>query len=212
MRNNKSMSKDISSELARLSKAVLDASDIESVRGYEGQAANLYFSLFGSMVKGQLGEKFTEHGRSRRPPPDPVNSCLSMAYTLLTHECVAAIRLARLEPSIGALHISRPGRPALALDLMEPFRPLISDSIAITAFNREELRLEHFRQTSAGCMFTDQGRRVFFEIYGKRMNTCVTHPVFGYRLCYRRMLVLHARMIAAWLMGEVQNLAFLTTR
>jgi len=212
MRNNKSTPKEISAELARLSKFVLDLSDIESVRGYEGQAANLYFGLFGGMINGQLGEQFTAHGRSRRPPPDPVNSCLSMAYTLLTNECVAALRLARLEPAIGALHVSRPGRPALALDLMEPFRPLISDSIVITAFNRKELRSEHFRHTSVGCMFTEQGRRVFFEIYGKRMNTQITHPIFGYRLSYRRMLVLHARMIAAWLLGEIENLSFLTTR
>ena len=125
---------------------------------------------------------------------------------------MAALRQARLEPSIGAFHVSRPGRPALALDLMEPFRPLVADSVAIAAFNRCELGEGHFMRTSAGCTLTDSGRRAFFNAWGRRMETEVTHPVFGYKLSYRRMLVLHARMIAAWLLGEVPSLAFLTTR
>jgi len=125
---------------------------------------------------------------------------------------LAALRLASLEPSIGAFHASRPGRPALALDLMEPFRPLIADSVAIAAFNRGELGEGHFTRTAAGFLFSDSGRRGFFDAYGRRMETEITHPVFGYRLSYRRMLVLHARMIAAWLLGEVPSLAFLTTR
>ena len=135
-----------------------------------------------------------------------------MAYSILTHECVAALRLARLEPSIGAYHVSRPGRPAFALDLMEPFRPLIADSVAISAFNRNELCDGHFLRTSVGCAFTDAGRKAFFNAYARRMDVEVRHPVFEYRLSYRRMLVLHARMIAAWLLGEVPTLAFLTTR
>ena len=130
----------------------------------------------------------------------------------LTHECVAALRQARLEPSIGAFHVSRPGRPALALDLMEPFRPLIGDSVAVAAFNRGELTEGHFIRTASGCMLTDAGRRAFFSVWGRRMDTEIMHPVFKYRLSYRRMLVLHARMIAAWLLGEVPSLSFLTTR
>lgn len=131
---------------------------------------------------------------------------------MLTHECVSALRVGRLEPSIGAYHTSRPGRPALALDLMEPFRPLIADSIAIAAFNRGELTNGHFQRTTAGCMFTDAGRKAFFQAYARRLDTEVTHPVFGYKLSYRRMLALHARMIAAWCVGEIETLAFLTTR
>jgi CRISPR-associated protein Cas1 len=137
---------------------------------------------------------------------------LSFGYSMLTHECVAACRLASLEPTLGALHTTRPGRPALALDLMEPFRPLIADSIAVSAFNRGELVEGHFLRTAAGCAMTDSGRKGFFSAYGRRMETEVTHPVFEYRLSYRRMLMLHARLIAAWLLGEVPTLAFLTTR
>jgi CRISPR-associated protein Cas1 len=95
---------------------------------------------------------------------------------------------------------------------MEPFRPLIADSITISAFNRGELTEGHFLRSAVGCVLTDHGRRAFFDAYGRRLETEVTHPVFHYRLSYRRMLVLHARMIAGWLLGEVPSLAFLTTR
>lgn len=188
------------------------APSTDALRGHEGQAAALYFANFAGMVRSPLAGEFDVNGRRRRPPPDPINAVLSFAYTMLTHECVAALRLARLEPAIGAFHVSRPGRPALALDLMEPFRPLIADSIAIMAFGRGELAEGHFLRGSAGCVMTDSGRRAFFDVYGRRMETQVTHPAFGYKLSYRRMLMLHARMIAAWLAGEVPGLDFLTTR
>jgi CRISPR-associated endonuclease Cas1/CRISPR-associated protein Cas4 len=198
--------------LAHEAAAAENAGSIASVRGHEGQAGALYFAHFAGMLKGEMAGEFDQHGRQRRPPPDPVNSCLSLAYTMLTHECVAALRTARLEPSIGAFHVSRPGRPALALDLLEPFRPLIADSMTISAFNRGELREGHFQRTAAGCLFTEPGRKAFFNMFGRRMSDEVTHPAFGYKLSYRRMLILHARMIAAWINGEIPTLAFLTTR
>lgn len=212
MRNCSELPPTIPKELKREAEAAASADSIESIRGHEGQAAAIYFRHFSGMFKVPLASEFDANGRKRRPPPDPINSCLSMAYSMLTHECTAALRLARLEPSIGAFHVSRPGRPALSLDLMEPFRPLISDSIAVSAFNRGELTEGHFHRTSAGCAFTDAGRRAFFSVLGRRMETEITHPVFEYRLSYRRMLVLHARMIAAWLVGDVPALEFLTTR
>lgn len=188
------------------------ATDMDVLRGHEGQAAAIYFDRFAGMIKSDIAAEFDANGRQRRPPPDPINAVLSFAYTMLTHECVAAVRLARLEPTIGSLHASRPGRPALACDLMEPFRPLIADSVAVASFNRGELTEGHFLRTKAGCMLTDAGRRAFFGAWGRRMETEVTHPIFGYKLSYRRMLMLHARMIAAWMLGEVPTLAFLTTR
>jgi len=188
------------------------ATSPDSLRGHEGRAAAIYFENFSRMLAGPEAVEFDTNGRQRRPPPDPINACLSLAYTMLVHECVAALRTARLEPTIGAFHVSRPGRPALALDLMEPFRPLIADSMTITAFQRGELRKGHFQTTAAGCLFTDAGRRAFFAVYGRRMAEEVTHPVFGYRLSYRRMIILHAKMIAAWVNGEVPTLSFLTTR
>jgi CRISPR-associated protein Cas1 len=212
VRNYPELPADVSEAMAVQVNQAAKADSLESLRGHEGQAAAIYFDHFAGMLKGTAGAEFDVNGRKRRPPPDPVNSCLSMAYSMLTHECVAALRVARLEPSIGAFHVSRPGRPALALDLMEPFRPLIADSIAIATFNRGELAEGHFLRTSAGCTFTDAGRKAFFEAYARRMDTEVTHPAFGYKLSYRRMLALHARMIAAWCVGEVETLVFLTTR
>jgi CRISPR-associated protein Cas1 len=212
MRNHSALPENVATDLVKEAERARAAESVDSVRGHEGQAAAIYFQHFAGMFKGPLAAEFDVNGRQRRPPPDPINACISLAYSVLTHECVAALRLARLEPSIGAYHVSRPGRPALALDLMEPFRPIIADSIAVAAFNRGELTEGHFQRTAAGCALTDAGRKAFFNAYGRRMDVEVTHPVFEYRLSYRRMLVLHARLIAAWLLGEVPTLAFLTTR
>ncbi len=212
VRNGKDLPAEVAPELDRLAGLTRNAIEIDAVRGYEGQAAAIYFKHFARMFTGPEAQEFNENGRQRRPPPDPINSCISMGYSMLTHECVAALRMARLEPSIGAFHVSRPGRPALALDLMEPFRPLIADSVAVTAFNRGELGSGHFLRTASGCMFTDAGRKAFFGVWARRMNTEVTHPVFGYKFSYRRMIILHARMIAAWVVGDINTLSFLTTR
>ena len=95
---------------------------------------------------------------------------------------------------------------------MEPFRPLIADSVVISLINRGELGLGHFLKTVSGYQLTDHGRKIFFNAYSRRMDTNITHPVFGYKLSYRRMLILHARMIAAWMLNEFDSLAFLTTR
>ena len=240
VRNHESLPPLVADALATEAKSAVDALSLDSLRGHEGQAAAIYFEHFPGMLPEEKGDRsnfperpegcyaqigpvpsfpqysprtlFQTNGRQRRPAPDPVNACLSFAYSMLTHECTAALRTARLEPSIGALHVSRPGRPALALDLMEPFRPLIADSLTITAFNKGELKAGHFHQTAAGCLFSDAGRKAFFTAYGRRMDEEITHPAFGYRLSYRRMLILHARMIAAWLNDEIPTLAFLTTR
>lgn len=212
LRNHSSLPAGVAADLLKEAKNAAQSDSVDAVRGHEGQAAAIYFGHFSGMFKGPLSAEFDANGRKRRPPPDPINSCLSLAYSMLTHECVAALRLARLEPSIGGFHVSKPGRPALALDLMEPFRPLIADSVAITCFNRGELTEGHFLRTASGCSLTDSGRRGFFNALGRRMDTEVTHPVFEYRLSYRRMIVLHARMIAAWLTGDIPSLAFLTTR
>ncbi len=215
MRNHSGLPPRVAADLQSSLAAAERAGSLDELRGHEGNAAAIYFAHFAGMFKesaASIAAKFDANGRQRRPPPDPINSVLSFAYSMLTHECTAACRLASLEPTIGALHATRPGRPALSLDLMEPFRPLIADSVAISAFNRGELTEGHFLSTAAGCALTDSGRKGFFSAYGRRMDTEVTHPVFEYRLSYRRMLMLHARLVAAWLLGEVPTLAFLTTR
>jgi len=215
MRNHADLPSRAASDMQEAVESATKAATIDELRGHEGNAAAIYFTHFAGMFKvgvEEIAKRFDANGRKRRPPPDPINSVLSFAYSMLTNECVVALRLASLEPGIGALHVTRPGRPALALDLMEPFRPLIADSVAVSAFNRGELTEGHFIHTASGCAMTDYGRKAFFGVYGRRMETEVTHPVFDYRLSYRRMLMLHARLIAAWLLGEVPTLAFLTTR
>ncbi len=211
-RNAEGLSDQVLEDMAAEAQSARVASSLDAVRGHEGQGAAIYFRHFAGMLKTALAQEFDENGRQRRPPPDPVNACLSLGYSMLANECVAALRQARLEPTIGGFHVGRPGRPSLALDLMEPFRPLIADSVAVSLFNRGELTEGHFLRTAAGCAMTDAGRRAFFAAWGRRMDTEVTHTVFGYRLCYRRMLVLHARMIAAWMLGDVPTLSFLVTR
>ncbi len=215
MRNHADLPARVARELQECIGGAQRASTMNELRGHEGNAAAIYFKNFQGMFKRgveEIAREFDINGRKRRPPPDPINAVLSFGYAMLTSECVAACRLASLEPTIGALHSTRPGRPALALDLVEPFRPLIADSVAVSAFNRGELGEGHFLRTAAGCALTNPGRKAFFSAYGRRLDTEITHPVFEYRLSYRRMLMLHARLIAAWLLGEVPTLAFLTTR
>jgi CRISPR-associated protein Cas1 len=215
MRNHADLPSRVARDLECCINDAQVATSLNELRGHEGNAAAIYFRNFQGMFKpgpAEIAREFNVNGRKRRPPPDPINAVLSFAYSMLTHECVAACRLASLEPTLGALHTTRPGRPALALDLLEPFRPLIADSIAVSAFNRGELTEGHFLRTAAGCALTDSGRNGFFSAYGRRMDTEIRHPVFEYRLSYRRMLMLHARLIAAWLLGEIPTLAFLTTR
>jgi CRISP-associated protein Cas1 len=215
MRNHAALPSRVGSDLQDCVAGAERSVTLDELRGHEGNAAAIYFAHFAGMLKkgvAEIAARFDSNGRQRRPPPDPVNAVLSFSYSMLANECVAACRLASLEPTLGSLHATRPGRPALALDLMEPFRPLIADSIAVSAFNRGELTEGHFLSTASGCALTDSGRKGFFSAYGRRMDTEVRHPVFEYRLSYRRMLMLHARLVAAWLLGEVPTLSFLTTR
>lgn len=215
MRNHVDLPGVVAHEMACVLSAAEKAGTVEEIRGHEGNAARIYFANFAGMFKGEaepIARQFDQNGRQRRPPPDPINAVLSFAYSMLSNDCIAACRLASLEPTLGAFHVTRPGRPALALDLMEPFRPLAADSVAVLAFNRGELTEGHFLRTATGCALTEAGRKAFFGVYGRRMNTEITHPAFGYRLSYRRMLALHARMVAAWLVGEIPSLSFLTTR
>lgn len=213
LRNAADLPRSVADDMAQQAKRATEAASLDALLGHEGTAARHYFQWFPAMIKNErLRARFEASGRKRRPPPDPVNAVLSFGYAMLVHECTSALRLASLDPAIGAFHQPRPGKPAMALDLMEPFRPLIADSVALNLFNRDELRPGHFLDTAAGCSMTDHGRRAFFDAWGRRMATVVTHPIFEYRLEYRRMLMLHARMISAWLLGEVPTLAFLTTR
>ena len=166
MRNHVGLPPRIASDLQECVNSAERATTMDELRGHEGNAAAIYFANFAGLFKqgvSEIAASFVSNGRQRRPPPDPINGVLSFGYSMLAHECTAACRLASLEPTLGALHATRPGRPALALDLMEPFRPLIADSVAVSAFNRGELAEGHFLNTAAGCALTDSGRKGFFS-------------------------------------------------
>ncbi len=193
------------------------AGSLEELLGIEGNAARLYFGDFAGMIKPDEGEKvadlrFDFDGRNRRPPRDPVNALLSLAYSLLAKDFTVAAYAVGFDPYIGFYHQPRYGRPALALDLMEPFRPLIADSAVLTAVNTGMVTARDFVRVGGSVALSASGRKGFFRAYELRMDTLVTHPLFDYRVSYRRMLEIQARMLARVLDGEIGKYPVFTTR
>jgi CRISPR-associated endonuclease Cas1 len=156
--------------------------------------------------------RFDFKGRNRRPPRDPVNAMLSLAYAMLAREWTATVQAVGLDPYLGFFHQPRYGRPALALDLMEEFRPLIADSVVLTAINNGEVRVVDFLERMGAVAFTPEGRRRFIETYERRMGQEITHPVFGYQISYRRVLEVQARLLGRYLVGEIPEYPAFTTR
>lgn len=181
-----------------------DVTSVESVLGVEGQGAALYFGEFGRFLKASpAGRPFDFASRNRRPPRDPVNALLSFAYAMLTKDCFAAACAVGFDPYKGFFHANRHGKPSLALDLMEEFRPVIADSVVLTLANTDALDRSDFLVWKDACHLTDTGRKAFFRAYEQRKSTVVTHPVYGYRMSYARMLEVQARMLAAYVRGTV---------
>jgi CRISPR-associated protein Cas1 len=150
--------------------------------------------------------------RQRRPPRDPVNALLSLGYSLLTKDLTIACAAVGFDPMIGFYHQPRFGRPALALDLMEPFRPLIVDSAVLQAVNTRMVSEKSFLRVAASVALTPEGRRAFFQAYEARMDTLITHPLFGYRISYRRLLEVQARLLGRYLEGALPEYPVFVTR
>lgn len=182
----------------------------DELLGWEGRASRIYFSCFVRMLRPQV--PFDFDGRNRRPPKDPINALLSFCYALLVKDCLAALLAVGLEPAVGILHQHRPGRPSLALDLAEEFRPLIADSVVLSAVNTGELEEKHFVRRGVGVTLTDEGRRAAVNAYERRMQSKVTHPVFGYAASYRRVLAIQARLLARTIQGDVPSYPPFVTR
>jgi CRISPR-associated protein Cas1 len=164
---------------------------LESLLGVEGTAAAVYFSEFGGMVKPDDAaglEAFDFEQRNRRPPRDPVNALLSFAYSLLSRDLTIVCHAVGFDPFLGFYHQPRFGRPALALDLMEGFRPLIADSAVLTAINTRMVTAGDFLTAGNAVGLTKRGRSGLIRAYERRMDQLVTHPIFGYRVSYRRVL------------------------
>jgi CRISP-associated protein Cas1 len=200
-------------EMAELLARVPGAPNLGVLLGLEGQAAALYFANFGRMLKARSpGAAFDFTARNRRPPLDAVNALLSFAYALLAKDCFSAACTVGFDPYHGFYHVGRHGRPSLALDLMEEFRPVIADSVVLNLINNGMLTEGDFLTWRDACQLTDDGRAAFFKAYEQRKATEVTHPVFGYRMSYGRMLEVQARMLAAYVRGELPRYVGFTVR
>jgi CRISPR-associated protein Cas1 len=198
--------------LAGFRDATASAKDLTTLMGIEGTAAALYFEQFESMLKQREGWKFDWQGRNRRPPRDPVNALLSLGYSTLAKELTGVCHSVGLDPFLGFMHQPRYGRPALALDLMEEFRPLIADSVAISLINRGEIGPEDFIRSANGTFLSDRGRKAFWEAWFRRMDGEVSHPEFSYKMAYRRMLDVQVRQLWRFVRGEAMAYHGFVTR
>lgn len=202
---------DLNGDLRRVARAP----DLQGLLGVEGSAAARYFGAFTNLLKdtGPEGNfAFDFKTRNRRPPTDPVNAMLSYAYSLLVRVWHVTLTAVGLDPYLGFYHQPRYGRPALALDLMEPFRPLIADSTVIQAINNGEVRPTDFVAAAGSVNLSPDGRKRFIGTFERRMSLEVTHPLFGYRVSYRRLLELQARLLARHLLGELNEYPGFTPR
>lgn len=209
------MPDDLLQELTGLAQRVREVHSAESLLGMEGTAARLYFSQFSRMLKSRTPEgalAFDFQGRNRRPPRDPVNALLSFAYALLAKDFTVTLQAVGFDPYLGFYHTPRYGRPALALDLMEEFRPIVADSVVISVINNGEITGADCVRRAGAVALTDAARRRFIEAYSRRMDTLVTHPVFGYSISYRRVLEVQARLLGRYLTGELAEYPQFLTR
>jgi CRISPR-associated protein Cas1 len=185
--------------LKQRKELVRSQSSIAQVRGVEGMAAREYFACWSRMVK----DPWSFSGRTRRPPTDPVNSLLSFAYGLLKVQVTAAVHLAGLDPYIGYLHEVTRGQPAIVLDLMEEFRPLVADNVVLSVLNNREIQPKDFSESLGAFLLSDAGRKTFLQAFERKLNDEFKHPVFEYRCTYRRAIELQARLLARHLQEEI---------
>ncbi len=200
-------------DLWKLLQGIEEITAIESLLGVEGQGAALYFAQFGRFLKQPpTGRAFDFASRNRRPPRDPVNALLSFAYAMLAKDCFSAVCTVGFDPYKGFFHQGRHGKPSLALDLMEEFRSIIADSVVLTLINNELVTRDDFLIWREACQLTEKGRKTFFQAYEQRKSTEVTHPVYGYRMSYSRMIEVQARMLAAFIRGSIPAYTGFTVR
>jgi CRISP-associated protein Cas1 len=190
-------------ELKSLQAATAECKDVDALRGIEGAASALYFASFPDLIGPQAsGFAFSE--RNRRPPRDPVNALLSFGYALLAQDCAAALEGVGLDPQVGFLHALRPGRPALALDLMEEFRALHVDRAVLTLLNRQQIRLDHFETRDGGAvLLTPEGRRVFLTHWQERKQETVHHHLLQEAVPLGLLPHVQARLLARAVRGDI---------
>lgn len=210
--------REVPAVLETLKEAVESARGAQSLAtllGIEGAAARSYFACLPAMLREDLGlpgRPFAFEGRNRRPPLDAVNCLLSYAYALLVKDLTAVVLAVGFDPYLGFYHRPRFGRPALALDLAEEFRPLVAESLVINVINNGEVRPSHFVVRAGGVALTADGRKVVLAAYERRLDVEVRHPTFGYRITYRRVLDVQARVLGAHILGEIPEYVPFETR
>lgn len=198
-------------EIKRLTALVEAADSIGTLLGIEGAAARVYFANFDGMIKSGVSA-FDFRTRNRRPPKDPVNAVLSFLYSMLMRQAMVSAAAVGFDPYMGFYHQPRYGRPALALDLAEEFRPLIADSAALTLFNNAELKEKDFIRRGGAVSLTQAGRKAVIGAFERRMDTLITHSLFKYSVSYRRIMEVQARLLGRHLLGELKRYPGFTTR
>lgn len=182
-----------------------DAPDVDTIRGHEGESASAYFGVFDLMVKEDARNDFKMDGRNRRPPLDRMNGMLSFLYTLLLHDCVSAAEGVGLDSQMGFLHALRPGRPSLGLDLMEEFRALLADRLALTLINRKQIAARDFEVRPGGAtLLNDDGRKTVVVAYQKRKQEEFHHPVLDEQVPFGLLPPVQARLLARHLRGDLE--------
>ncbi len=176
---------------------------LEAILGMEGAGSAAYFNCFGKLLADQRQWPFP--GRVKRPPTDPVNALLSFGYSLLTNNVASAVQFVGFDHFVGYLHSSFYGRPALGLDLVEEFRPVIVDSVVLNLLNNRMLTSHDFVVELGAYRLKQEKRTLFFTRFEERLNEEVQHPLFGYKTSYRRCIELQARLLAKYLMGEIES-------
>lgn len=180
------------------------AEDLDKIRGVEGMTARVYFESFSTMIKAQKGD-FVLRRRTRRPPRDRVNALMSFLYALLVNDCVASAEGVGLDPQVGFLHAVRPGRPSMALDLMEELRPLVADRLALALINRSQIRPEHFEDRPGGAVYlNEQGRREVITAYQRRKQEEVPHSLLAEKIPLGLVPHVQARIMARHLRGDCE--------
>lgn len=193
----------VARRLAHIGGQVQQEGSLELIRGLEGESAKLYFGVFPQLITAQR-EAFGFTGRNRRPPLDPVNAMLSFLYAMLGHDARAACEAAGLDAQVGFLHRDRPGRPGLALDLMEEFRPFLADRLALSLINRQQVRRAGFRlRDTGGIEMDDDTRKTVITAYQKRKQETLTHPFLDEEITIGLLIHLQARLLARHLRGDL---------
>lgn len=198
---------DLSKVIAQLEEAIApihQTQSIDSLRGLEGAGSAAYFKGFPALIR---STDFTFRKRVRRPPTDPVNALLSLGYALLRHDIQSALNIVGFDPYLGYLHVERYGRPSLALDLMEEFRPLVVDAVVLSAINKKAIARQHFESEplSHAVSLTKEGLHTFLRLYEQKKQSSFKHPVLKRKCTYQESFEIQARLLGKYLMGETSQ-------